>query len=227
MKVLIACEESQTVCKAFRARGHEAYSCDIQEPSGGHPEWHIWGDALEAVKGGTVTTMDGVSHEVGKWDLLIAHPPCTYLSNVAGTHFSLRYTSAEKVIARWRDRACATVFFMQFLTANADRIAIENPVGFMNSAFRSADQTIHPYMFAASTDDTEQYVTKATCLWLVNLPKLKTNGLPKPDNEKLFGKRPSGKNRTWEDTYSRSGKVRSKTFPGIAAAMAEQWGGLL
>lgn len=94
----------------------------------------------------------------------------------------------------------------------------------MNTAFRSADQTIHPYMFAESVDDTENYVTKATCFWLVNLPKLKTNGLPKPDNGKLFGKLPSGKNRTWEDTYSRSAKVRSKTFPGIAKAMAEQWG---
>ena len=173
-----------------------------------------------------MTTMDEQVHDVGRWDLLIAHPPCTYLSNVAGIHFSLKYTQAEKVIARWRDRACAAVFFMRFLTANADRIAIENPVGFMNTAFRSADQTIHPYMFAESTDDTEQYVTKATCLWLVNLPNLKTNGLPRPDNGKLFGKLPSGKNRTWEDTYSRSGKVRSKTFPGIAAAMAEQWGEL-
>lgn len=83
MKVLIACEESQTVCKAFRARGHEAYSCDIQEPSGGHPEWHIKGDALIAIRGGTLTTLDGKSHNIGGWDLLIAHPPCTYLSNVA------------------------------------------------------------------------------------------------------------------------------------------------
>ena len=87
-------------------------------------------------------------------------------------------------------------------------------------------QAIHPYMFAESAADKEQYVTKATCLWLVNLPRLKTNGLPKPDNGKLFGKLPSGKNRTWEDTYSRCGKVRSKTFPGIAEAMAEQGGGL-
>lgn len=226
MKVLIACEESQAVCKAFRELGHEAYSCDIIEPSGGHPEWHILGDALKALNGGVITTMDGVTHDVGKWNLLIAHPPCTYLSNVAGIHFSLKYTPAEKVIARWRKRACAAVFFMQLLTANADRIAIENPVGFMNTAFRSADQTISPYMFAESVDDAEQYVTKATCLWLVNLPKLKTNGLPKPDNGKLFGKLPSGKNRTWEDTYSRSAKVRSKTFPGIAKAMAEQWGGI-
>lgn len=224
MLVLIACEESQTVCKAFRDKGHEAYSCDIQKPSGGHPEWHILGDALEAIKGGTITTMDGQTHNVGRWDLLIAHPPCTYLSNVATPWFSLKRTAPEKIIARWRERALAAVFFMRFLTANADRIAIENPVGFMNSAFRSADQTIHPYMFAESVDDTENYVTKATCLWLVNLPKLKTNGLPRPDNGKLFGKTTSGKNRTWEDTYSRSAKVRSKTFPGIAAAMAEQWG---
>jgi hypothetical protein len=224
MKVLIACEESQTVCKAFRARGHEAYSCDIQEPSGGHPEWHILGDALEAIKGGTIVTMDGQTHDVGRWDLLIAHPPCTSLSYVSGIHFSLKHTPPEKVVARWRERACAAVFFMRFLLANAERIAIENPVGFMNTAYRSADQTIHPYMFAESVDDKEQYVTKATCLWLKNLPKLKTNGLPKPDNGKLFGKLPSGKNRTWEDTYSRSGKVRSKTFPGIAKAMAEQWG---
>lgn len=86
MKVLIACEESQEVCKAFRAKGHEAYSCDIQEPSGGHPEWHILGDALKALEGGQVVTMDGATHDVGKWDLLIAHPPCTYLSNAGARH---------------------------------------------------------------------------------------------------------------------------------------------
>lgn len=226
MKVLIACEESQEECKAFRALGHEAYSCDIQEPSGGHPEWHILGDALAAIEGGQVTTMDGQTHDIGRWDLLIAHPPCTYLSNVSGIHFSLRYRSPEYVVERWKNRAQAAVFFMRFFTANAERIAIENPVGFMNTSYKSADQTIHPYMFADSPDDAENYVTKATCLWLVNLPKLKTNGLPKPDNGKLFGKLPSGKNRTWEDTVSRSAKVRSKTFPGIAKAMAEQWGGL-
>ncbi len=172
-----------------------------------------------------MTTMDGQTHDVGRWDLLIAHPPCTYLSNVSGIHFSLRYRSPEYVIERWKNRALAAVFFMRFLTANAERIAIENPVGFMNTAYRSADQTIHPYMFAESVNDTENYVTKATCLWLINLPKLRTNELPKPDNGKLFGKLPNGKNRTWEDTVSRSAKVRSKTFPGIAKAMAEQWGG--
>lgn len=223
MKVLIACEESQTVCKAFRAKGHEAYSCDIQEPSGGHPEWHILGDALEAIKGGQVTTMDGLTHNVGRWDLVIAHPPCTYLSNVGNRWFNIE-KYGDKAVKRYREREKAAMFFMQFLTANAARIAIENPIGFMNIAYRKPDQIIHPYMFAKSEEDRENYVTKATCLWLVNLPKLKTNGLARPDNGKLFGKLPSGKNRTWVDTYSRSGKVRSKTFPGIAAAMAEQWG---
>ena len=109
MKVLIACEESQEVCKAFRALGHETYSCDIQEPSGGHPEWHILGDALKAIEGGQVTTMDGQTYDVGRWDLLIAHPPCTFLSYVSQIHFSLKHTPAEKVIARWKGRALAAV----------------------------------------------------------------------------------------------------------------------
>ena len=122
MKVLVACEESQEVCKAFRALGHEAYSCDIQEPSGGHPEWHILGDALEAIKGVRVTTMDGQTHDVSKWDLLIAHPPCTYLSNVATRSFSLRATPAEKVVARWGERTKAAVFFyaIHFIRYPAD-----------------------------------------------------------------------------------------------------------
>ena len=224
MKILIACEESQEVCKAFRAKGHEAYSCDVQECSGGHPEWHILGDALEALQGGQVTTMDGRTHEVGKWDMLIAHPPCTYLSNVATRSFSLRCTPAEKVVARWEQRARSAVFFMHFVLADIPMIAVENPVGFMNTAYRKPDQIIHPYMFADGVEDGEQYVTKATCLWLKGLPKLNTNGLPKPDNAAIYGRMPSGKARTWEDTYSRSGKVRSKTFPGIARAMADQWG---
>ena len=175
MKVLIACEESQTVCKAFRAKGHEAYSCDIIEPSGGHPEWHIHGDAIEALKGGVITTMDGQTHDVGKWDLLIAHPPCTYLSNVATRSFSLRCTPAEKVVKRWENRAKAAIFFMHFILVDIPHIAVENPVGFMNTGYRKPDQIIHPYMFADSVNDTENYVTKATCLWLKGLPKLKTN----------------------------------------------------
>lgn len=226
MKVLIACEESQTVCKAFRAKGHEAYSCDIQEPSGGHPEWHILGDAIEALRGGVVKTMDMQLHEVGKWDLVIAHPPCTYLSSVATRSFSLRVTPAEKVVKRWEERAKAAVFFMQFALADCDKIAVENPIGFMSTAYRKADQIISPWMFASGTDDAENYCSKKTCLWLKGLPPLQGNGIIKSfDNNAVYGKWKSGKNRTWEDCTTRSAKVRSKTFQGIAEAMAEQWGG--
>lgn len=133
MQILIACEESQAVCKAFRELGHEAYSCDIQPCSGGHPEWHIQGDALKSIRGGQLTTMDGQTHSC-KWDMLIAHPPCTYLSNVATRSFSLRCTPAEKVVARWEQRAKSAVFFMHFALADIPRIAVENPVGFMNVA---------------------------------------------------------------------------------------------
>lgn len=228
MKVLIACEESQTVCKAFREKGHEAYSCDIVECSGGHPEWHIMQDVLPLINGNCeFYTCDGIHHVIdGKWDMLIAHPPCTYLSNVATRHYSLRCTTPDKVVNRWEKRARSAVFFMQFCLADVPKIAVENPVGFMNSAYRRPDQIIHPYMFADGVEDKNQYVTKATCLWLRGLPKLKTNNLPKPNNGEIYGYMPSGKARTWEDTYSRIGKVRSKTFPGIAKAMAEQWGGL-
>lgn len=175
--------------------------------------------------GGVFLTQDGTAHAVDKWDLLIAHPPCTYLSNVATRSFSLRCTPPEKVMKRWEERAKSAVFFMNFALAGVEKIAIENPVGFMSSAYRAPDQIIHPYQFADSEEDRDQYVTKATCLWLKNLKPLKTNNLPKPDNKSIYGILPSGKARTWEDTYSRSAKVRSKTFPGIARAMAEQWGG--
>lgn len=225
MKVLVACEESQRVCTAFRERGHEAYSCDIIEPSGGHPEWHILGDALEAIKGGQICTMDGIWHDIGRWDLMIAHPPCTYLSNVHTKGFSLRVTPAEKVVQRWIDRARAAVFFMQFIGADIPKICVENPVGFMNSAYRKPDMIIHPYMFASGYDDAENYVTKATFLWTKGLPKLKTNNLKKPDNAKIYGKFASGKSKTWEDQITKDrARTRSKTFSGIAEAMAEQWG---
>lgn len=228
MRVLVACEESQAVTKEFRRLGHEAFSCDLQECSGGHPEWHIKGDALKLISKEckSFTTMDGSIHTHSQWDMLIAHPPCTYLSNVATRSFSLRCTPAEKVIWRWEQRARSAVFFMFFYLADIPKVAVENPIGFMNTACRKPDQIIHPYMFADSEHDTEQYVTKATCLWLRGLPKLKTNDLPKPNNGELYGYFSSGKARTWEDSYSRSGKVRSKTFPGVAKAMAEQWGGV-
>lgn len=164
--------------------------------------------------------------QAGPWDLLIAHPPCTYLSNVCTRGFSLRCTEAEKVVKRWEERAKGAIFFMYFALADCQRICVENPVGFMNNNYRKPDQIIDPYMFAESTEDRENYVTKKTCLWLKGLPTLQTNGLPKPDNAALFGRYASGKAKNWEDSFSRDSKVRSKTFPGIAKAMAEQWGGL-
>lgn len=210
MKVLIACEESQEVCKAFRALGHEAYSCDIQEPSGGHPEWHILDDALKVIQRGQVTTMDGQPHNVGKWDLLIAHPPCTHLS-VSGARW---FAEGKKPLSL---RYEAATFFMKFVEANVPRIAVENPVSVMSTLYRKADQVIHPWQFGHLEE-------KSTCLWLKGLPLLKeTENVkeafltkPKRERERLYWLSP-GKSRA---------KMRSKTFPGIAKAMAEQWGGM-
>ena len=228
MKVLIACEESQRVCMAFRKRGHEAYSADIQEPSGGHPEWHILGDVLPIINGDCVfTTMDGEKHAVyGEWDLIIAHPPCTYLSNAATRSHSIRCTPLSKINNRTGKRIEGMKFFMNFVNANCDKIAIENPVGVMNTVYRKADQIIEPYQFAENENDKENYITKRTCLWLKGLDPLITNKLPKPDNLKLFGKHPSGKVKCWAECVSSGNraKERSKTFEGIAEAMAEQWG---
>lgn len=190
------------------------------------------GDVLEVINprfykdfgGIKFSTMDGKTHIVYRWDMIIAHPPCTYLSNVATRHHSLNCTSLDKINDRTFKRVEAMQFFLNIANADCDRIAIENPVGVMNTAYRKPDQIIQPYFFAEGENDTENYVTKATCLWLKGLKPLTYKELPKPNNKQLFGVMPSGKNRTWEDTYSRSPKERSKTFPGIAKAMAEQWG---
>ena len=229
MRVLVACEESQAVCTAFRKLGHEAYSADLQECSGGHPEWHIMGDVLPLINGNCeFDTVDGSHHAIdGKWDLLIAHPPCTYLSNVCTRGFSLKCEPAEKVVERWKNRAYAAAFFMYFVLADCDRIAVENPVGFMNTAYRKPNQIIDPYMFAKSIDDTENYVTKRTCLWLKGLQPLKTNDLPRPVLPKRVTKEGKLKSICWEETITTDrARNRSKTFPGIAQAMAEQWGGM-
>lgn len=232
MKILVACEESQRVCIELRKLGHEAYSCDIQEPSGGHPEWHILDDVLKHINGAiSFRTMDGTLHYFSmsdKWDMIIAHPPCTYLSNVATRSHSLKCTSLDKINRRTEKRIEAMRFFMNIANSDCDRIAIENPIGVMNTCYRKPDQIISPYMFAESETDTENYVTKATCLWLKGLPPLETNTLPKPNNSEIFGVMPSGKAKTWEDSLCRAGgaeKARSKTFPGIAKAMAKQWAG--
>lgn len=218
MKVLIACEESQTVCIAFRERGHEAYSCDIQEPSGGHPEWHILGDALQAVEGGQVTTMDGKTHDIGKWDLLIAHPPCTYLAVSGNRWFNIaRY--GEKAQQRIAARAAAAKFFMGFATANVDKIAIENPVGYMSTHYRKPDCIIEPYEFGHKA-------RKKTCLWLKGLPKLTPTDIVEPDI--IHYQNGNGTDDPWHmETLKlppkERAKARSATFPGIAEAMASQW----
>ena len=219
MKVLIACEESQTVCKAFREHGHEAYSCDIQEPSGGHPEWHILGDALQAVEGGQVTTMDGKTHDIGKWDLLIAHPPCTYLTISGNSWFNIeKYGDSAKT--RYKRRYEAIVFFMSFALANVDKIAVENPVGVMNTCFRKPDCIVHPYYFG---DDAR----KKTCLWLKNLKPLLATDVITPTIVKTGKSTDSPWHAySWGMAKDARAKARSKTFPGIAKAMAEQWGEL-
>lgn len=231
MKVLVACEESQTVCKAFREKGHEAYSADIQDCSGGHIEWHIVGDVLKIINGGVFKTEDSTLHNVEKWDLIIAHPPCTYLSSVTTRHLSLRVTPAEKVVNRMWKVAESAVFFMQIACADCDRIAVENPIGYMSKLWRKPDQIIHPYYFAADKNDIANYQKKRTCLWLKGLPLLqRTTNLEPP---KPYGYTKSGKPINFEEAHGKipgldcdnnSAKARSKTFPGIAQAMAEQWG---
>lgn len=208
MNVLIACEESQRVCIAFRQRGHNAFSCDIQEPSGGHPEWHIHGDVLKILQGGQITTMDGVTHEIQKWDLIIAHPPCTELCASGQRWFK----------EGWKDyklQRMAIAFFYRFVMADCDRIAIENPVGVMSTAYRKPDQIINPWQFG----HPEQ---KKTCLWLKGLPPL-----VETDNVYDYMMTLPLKERTriWQMGSGHS-KERSVTYEGIAQAMAEQWGGI-
>ena len=205
MKILVACEESQAVCIEFRKRGHEAYSCDIEPCSGGHPEWHLQVDALELLK--------------MKWDMIIAHPPCTYLT-VTGNRWFNEERYGDKARKRKQDREEAIQFFMAFANADCERIAIENPIGCMSTEFRKPNQIIHPYMFG----DAER---KATCLWLKGLPELVPTNIVEPRIIKY--KNGKGTDSPWHmETMSlppkERAKMRSKTFPGIAKAMAEQWG---
>ena len=218
MKVLIACEESQRVCMAFRARGHEAYSCDIIDCSGGHPEWHIQQDVVPLLNGNcSFKTNDGVNHTIGgEWDLIIGHPPCTYLT-VSGNRWFNVEKYGDKALERIKLREEAKDFFMKIANAQCARIAIENPVGVMSTTWRKPDQTIHPYYFG---DPFE----KRTCLWLKGLPLLKkTNEVTPPARVQYNG------GTSMPEWYANApkaerSKIRSKTFPGFAQAMAEQWG---
>lgn len=204
MRVLVACEESQAVCKAFRARGHEAYSCDLIPCSGGHPEWHIQVDALELLK--------------MRWDLIIAHPPCTYLTNASAVRMRVK---GEISPERYRKAMEAKAFFLKFLQADCKQICVENPTPLKIVGLPPYTQAIQPWQFGHP-------YTKRTCLWLKGLPPLK------PTKIVMEGVTPwvNGGSKDAKGNYRRvTGRRerdpinRSKTFPGIAEAMAEQWGG--
>jgi hypothetical protein len=214
-RILIACEESQAVCIEFRKLGHEAFSCDIQECSGGHPEWHYQKDIFEVMNLG--------------WDLMIAFPPCTHLAVSGAPHFA-------KKIADGRQQE-GIDFFMAMINAPIEKIAVENPIGIMSKNYRTPDQIIQPYFFG----DPFQ---KSTCLWLKNLPLLYHNSEPNLFDDVITHTKDKGEFFEWIDkngvkkrqplwyaeAFRKHGadgamrsRLRSKTFPGIAKAMAEQW----
>jgi len=210
MRILLACEESQAVCSEFRKLGHEAFSADILQCSGSHPEWHIQGDVLKIIDKG--------------WDMLIAFPPCTHLAVSGARHFEQKRKDGRQ--------QQGIDFFMEMINAPIDKICVENPIGIMSTRFRKPNQIIHPYHFG------DPY-SKSTCLWLKGLPPLLYNkknenikqkelafaGLPNEVDKGEFVTFPSGKRMPkWYNEASGNGHLRSKTFPGIAKAMANQWG---
>ena len=217
MRILVACEESQAVTKELRKLGHEAYSCDLQDCSGGHPEWHVKGDVVPLLNGGVhITTCDGQTHDISeKWDMIIAHPPCTYLTNAGARHL---WAGGKLNKGRYKKGLAAKEFFMRFYNADCPKIAIENPVPSSVYKLPKYSQIIQPYYFGHSA-------TKKTCLWLKGLPRLTpVNIVPKPVYREFVQKNGKIRKTCW--TMERNGSlIRSKTFPGIAKAMAQQWAG--
>lgn len=214
LRILIACEESQVICKAFRDKGFIAYSCDLLEPSGGHHEWHFQRDIFEVL-------------DEFKFDLIIAHPDCTYLT-VSGARWFYHPDDSDLPMDmrrphpsypnRREDQAKAAEFFMKLYNSDAPHVAVENPIGVMSSLFRKPDQIVHPYYFGDS-------VTKATCWWLKDLPMLIPTNVVDKGNIVEFS---SGKRM--HEFFAKSfgdGKTRSKTFQGMAEAIVDQWGGYL
>jgi hypothetical protein len=201
MRILVACEESQAVTVELRRLGHEAYSCDIEPCSGGHPEWHLQQDVIPLLK--------------EKWDMIIAFPPCTHLAVSGAAWFEQKRKDGRQ--------QQGIDFFMQFTTLDCTRVAIENPVGIMSTYYRKPDQIIQPYEYGEPFE-------KKTCLWLKGLPKLKPTKIISPPTRKAFksGKTmPAWYADAWRLPPEERAKVRSKTFPGIAKAMAEQWAGAI
>lgn len=235
MKILVSCEESQRVTIEFRARGHEAYSCDIIECSGGHPEWHVMQDVLPLLNGNCIfKTCDGVEHHIeGKWDMIIAFPPCTHLAVSGARHFE-----TKRLDGRQRE---GIEFFCQFLVADCDKVMIENPVNIISGDYipkhfpdlaekydlpRKPTQIIQPWMFGDN-------FAKSTCLWLKGLPPLVPEVTEEPEMEYLeWVSKKTGKPKRQAKWYQDAlrlppderAKVRSKTFPGVARKMAETWG---
>ena len=220
MNVLVACEESQRVCIAFRERGHSAFSCDIEPCSGGHPEWHIMQDVFPLLDGRcSFETMDGIEHSIGgKWDLIIAHPPCTRLCN-SGQRW-LYWGDEEYRLKKKKEQEEAVDFFLKFTKADCPRIAIENPMGIMSSLYRKPDFTYNPYDFENETE------CKKTGIWLIGdiqpLKPTRKEPLPKEQRTQGIWKAHFGdKKLAWNDPET--AKLRSKTPVGVAKAMAEQW----
>ncbi len=218
MNVLVACEESQEVCKAFRAKGHRAFSCDLQECSGGHPEWHIIGDVLQLLSGNcTFQTADTHTHtQDGKWDLIIAFPPCTYMTNAGAVRMRVK---GEIQKDRLEKAMQAKEFFLKFLNADCDKIAIENPTPMKIVELPPYSQVVQPYEFGHP-------YSKRTCLWLKGLPPLFPTDILSWHEPYVNGgcKDAHGNYRRFQGRGERDQKTRSKTFPGIARAMADQWG---
>lgn len=209
MRILVACEESQRVCNAFRAKGHEAYSCDIEFCSGGHPEWHIWEDVTPLLNGHCeFMTCDGKTHYVERWDMIIAFPPCTYLSRAGGSNLIRNGKVDEERLAKGK---AAAEFFYKIYNADCPRIVIENPVPIGRFGLPKPTQVVQPYMFG-------EPVSKETLLWIKGVRRLCPTKVVEPKytfNTYPLFKSSHGKYRQ---------KNRSKTFEGVALAMAHSWG---
>jgi len=219
VRILVACEESQAVTIELRKLGHDAFSCDLQDCSGGHPEWHFKQDVFEVINMG--------------WDMMIAFPPCTYLTLTGNKWMKPEFS--ERFPTRKKDREDAINFFLMLANAPIDKIAIENPIGIMSTQYKKPTQIIQPYYFGDSAQ-------KTTCLWIKNLPllfhakerDLFNDKITHVENESIRVSKSGNRMGEW---YYQTGmitlkdglraKARSKTFPGIAKAMAEQWAGIL
>lgn len=229
MRVLVACEESQAVTKEFRKLGHEAFSCDLQECSGGHPEWHIHQSVIPLINGRTTfRTADGVEHNIpDRWDMIIAHPPCTYLTNGGAVRMFRNekkdyppYGTFQMVnVERLKCGMQARDFFMLFMYADCERIAIENPIPMGVYMLEKPSQVIQPYMFG------DPY-SKKTCLWLKGLPLLQPTNVLSEYQPFINGGGGRLERSNYKGKKFANGSCgRSKTFPGVAKAMAQQWGG--